>query len=129
MANFAIKTGINAVALWVAAAVLGGITLAQDGTDTGSKILTIVLVALIFGLINAVVKPIATILSLPALIVTLGLFTLIINAAMLQLLSWISGKVDLSFHVDNFFWDAIAGALIITLISWVLNILLDRDGD
>ncbi|KNX39057.1 phage holin family protein [Luteipulveratus halotolerans] len=129
MVNFAIKTGINAVALWVAAAVIGGITLAQDGTDTGSKILTIVLVALIFGLINAVVKPIATILSLPALIITLGLFTLVINAAMLQLLSWISGKVDLSFHVDNFFWDAIAGALIITLISWVLNILLDRDND
>lgn len=128
MTNFAIKTGVNAVALWVAALAVPGITLAEDGASTGSKILTIILVAAIFGLINAVIKPIAVLFSLPALILTLGLFTLVINALMLQLLDWFAGKLDLSFNVDDFFWSAVAGALIITLVSWILNILIP-DGD
>ncbi|MDE9364601.1 phage holin family protein [Luteipulveratus sp. YIM 133132] len=128
MVNFAIKTGINAVALWVAAAVISGITLVDDSKSTSSKVVTVIVVAVIFGLINAVVKPIALLISLPALILTLGLFTLIVNALMLQLLSWFSDQLNLSFHVDDFFWDAVAGALIITLVSWVLNIVI-RDDD
>ncbi|AKU18382.1 phage holin family protein [Luteipulveratus mongoliensis] len=129
MVNFAIKTGINAVALWVAAAVISGITLVQDGAETSSKVITIVLVAAIFGLINAIIKPIAVLFSLPALILTLGLFTLVINAFMLEILSWISDKLDLSFHVEHFWWDAISGAVIITLVSWILNIFLRDDED
>lgn len=124
MEQFLIKVGVNAVALWVAALVVPGVTLVSDEAGTGSKIITVLLVAAIFGLINAVIKPIAMVLSLPALILTLGLFTLVVNAAMLQLLSWFSGKLDLSFHVDQFFWSAIFAALIISLVSWAMNSFL-----
>lgn len=128
MDNFLVKVGINAVALWVAALAVPGITLVQDGTDTLAKVITVVVVAAIFGLINALVKPVAVVLALPALILTLGLFTLVINAAMLQLLSWISGGLNLSFHVDSFFWSAIIGGLIISLVSWALNVVMpERD--
>lgn len=128
MEQFLIKVGVNAVALWVAALVVPGVTLVSDEAGTGSKIITVLLVAAIFGVINAVIKPIAMVLSLPALILTLGLFTLVVNAAMLQLLSWFSGKLDLTFHVDSFFWSAIFAALIISLVSWAMNSFLPDRG-
>lgn len=121
--NVLIRIAINAVALWVAAAVVPGITLVDDQAETSAKVVTVLVVAAIFGLINVVVRPIAMFLSLPALILTLGLFTLIVNAAMLQLTSWISGNLDLSFHVDEFFWSAVLGGLIISLVSWALNVV------
>lgn len=122
-----VKIGVNAAALWVAALVVPGITLVQDGATTSTKVITVLLVAAIFGLINALVRPVAMFFSLPALILTLGLFTFIVNALMLQLLSWVSGKLDLSFHVDQFWWSAIFGALIVSLVSWVLNTLVPDD--
>lgn len=124
MKNFAVKTGINAVALWIAAIVVPGITLAQSSTSTKSKIITIIVVAAIFGVINAVVKPIAHFLSFPFIVLTLGLFTFVVNALMLQLLSWLSGKFSLSFHIDHFFWAAILGALVVSFISMLINMLL-----
>lgn len=128
MEQFLIKVGVNAAALWVAALVVPGVTLVDQGATTGSKIITVVVVAALFGVINALIKPIALVLSLPALVLTLGLFTLVVNALMLQLLSWLSGQLNLSFHVDSFFWSAIFAALIISLVSWALNSFLpDRD--
>ena len=124
MKAFLIKTGINAVALWVAALVLSGITLVHSGETASSKVITVIAVALIFGIINAIVRPIVKFFSLPFLIVTLGLFTFIINAIMLELLSWVSGKLDLSFHVQDFFWDAVFGAVIVSFVSLVLHVLL-----
>ncbi|TWP37943.1 phage holin family protein [Leekyejoonella antrihumi] len=124
MKAFAIKTGINAVALWVAAIVLQGITLTESGATTSSKVLTIIVIAIIFGLINAIVRPIVKLFSLPFLIVTLGLFTFVINAIMLELLSWLSGKLNLAFHVDHFFWSAVLGALIVSFVSLILHILI-----
>ena len=121
--NVLIRIAINAVALWVAALVVPGITLMADNAETSAKIVTVLLVAAIFGLINVVVRPIAMFLSLPALILTLGLFTLVVNAGMLQLTSWISGKLELSFHVEQFFWSAVLGGLVISLVSWALNIV------
>lgn len=121
--NVLIRIAINAVALWVAALVVPGITLMDDNAETSAKIVTVLLVAAIFGLINVVVRPIAMFLSLPALILTLGLFTLVVNAGMLQLTSWISGKLELSFHVEQFFWSAVLGGLVISLVSWALNIV------
>ena len=86
--------------------------------------LTILVVAVIFGLVNAFVKPIAKLFSLPLIILTLGLFTLVVNALMLQLTSWLAGALNLDFHVDSFFWDAIFGALVITFVSLLLNMLI-----
>ncbi|WP_031508710.1 phage holin family protein [Streptomyces megasporus] len=125
MVNFLVKTIANAVALAVAVWLLDDITLTGD--DTADKTLTLVLVALIFGLVNVVVKPIAKLLSFPVLILTLGLFTLVINALMLLLTSWLAEQVDLAFRVDGF-WTAVLGGLIISIVSWAVNMLLP-DGD
>jgi len=128
MMSFVIRVLVNGVALWVAAFFVKGIRLADGAATTTSQIITILWVALIFGLLNAVIKPILTILSLPAIVLTLGLFTLIVNAAMLELTSWFAGQFSLDFHVDQFFWDAVIGALIITVVSLILNAVLP-DGD
>lgn len=123
--NFVVKTIANAGALAVAVWLLDKITLTGD--STGKKVGTLILVALIFGLVNFVVKPIVQLLSLPLLILTLGLFTLIVNALMLLLTSWLADKLDLSFHVEGF-WTAVLGGLIISIVSWALNVVLpDRD--
>ncbi|GIL36490.1 MULTISPECIES: phage holin family protein [Phycicoccus] len=127
MTNFLIRVGINAVALWVAALVVQGVDLAEDQVSTGRKILTIVLVALVFGLVNAVIKPIAKFFSFPFIILTLGLFTFIVNALMLQITEWISNGLGLSFTIDHFFWDAVLAAIVITLVSWVLSVVLPED--
>lgn len=125
MTNFLIKTIANAAALAVAIWLVGDITL--SGGSFGQRTLTVILVALIFGLVNVVVKPIVKLFSLPLLILTLGLFTLVINALMLMLTSWLSDKVDLSFHVEGF-WAAVLGGLVISIVSWALNMILpERD--
>jgi putative membrane protein len=118
--NFAIQTVINGIALWVAAWAVPGITFGE-GSTTSSTIWTVAIVALIFGLVNALVRPIAALLSLPFIILTLGLFIFILNAAMLQLTSWLAGQFNLAFHVNEFFWDAIWGSLIITFVSLILG--------
>ena len=128
MVNLAVKIAVNAVALWVAAFLVGGIKLAEDGSTFASRFTTVLLVAVLFGLINAVVKPIAKLLSFPAIVLTLGLFTFIVNAFMLQLTEWISEPLGLSFSIDQFFWDAVIGALIVTVVSMVLNFVIP-DGD
>lgn len=129
MTNFLIRTGVNAVALWVAAILLEGIVLAEDDTTFASKFTTIILVALIFGVVNAVVKPIAKVLAFPAIVLTLGLFTFIVNAFLLQLTEWIADPLGLSFVITNFWWDAVLGALIITIVSMVLNWVLPEKED
>ena len=119
--NFALQTVINAVALWVAAWAIPGITF--GGGSTGQVVKTVVIVALIFGIVNVFIKPILKLLSLPFIILTLGLFVFIVNAFMLQLTSWLAGKFDLAFHVEHFFWDAVFGALIITFVSMILSFI------
>ncbi|MDK1475021.1 phage holin family protein [Streptomyces sp. 549] len=124
MKNFLITTIANAIALAVAVWLLGGITLTSG--DTGGKTLTLILVALIFGLVNLVVKPIANLLSLPLLILTLGLFALVINALMLLLTSWLADKLDVGFHVEGF-GTALLGGLIIAVVSWAVSMALPDD--
>lgn len=121
MTNFLIKTVANAAALAVATWLIAGITL--TGADTTEKTVTLVVVALLFGLVNFVVKPLLKLLSLPLLILTLGLFTLVINALMLLLTSWLCDVFDLSFQVDGF-GAALLGGLVISIVSWALNMIL-----
>jgi putative membrane protein len=125
--NFLIRVVVNGVALWVAALIVDGVRLGEGSDSTAKNVFTIVLVALIFGLLNAVVKPIARLLSLPFILITLGLFLIVVNAFMLQLLEWICGWLDLPFTIDEFWWDAIWAALIISIVSWVLDLVLPDD--
>jgi putative membrane protein len=124
MTNLIIRLLANAVALAVATWIVGGITL--SGATTGRKVLTLLIVAAIFGVVNALVKPIAKLLSLPFIILTLGLLLIVINALMLLLTSWISGELDVPFHVDGF-WPALFGALVISVVGWLVNVVLPED--
>ncbi|WP_435975027.1 phage holin family protein [Streptomyces sp. Qhu_M48] len=125
MMNFVVKTLANAGALGVAIWLVPKITLTGD--STGKQALTLILVALVFGLVNFLVKPVVSLLALPLFILTLGLITLVINALMLLLTSWLAEQFDLSFHVEGF-WTAVLGGLIISIVSWALNVVLP-DGD
>lgn len=111
----------NGVALWVASLLLDGIEFGGSGT---SKVLTIVGVAVIFGLVNALVKPLLKLVSLPLVVLTLGLFLIVINALMLLLTSWLSGVVGLDFTVQSFFWDAVLGGIIVGAVATVVDMLL-----
>jgi putative membrane protein len=112
---------VNAVALGVAIWLLAGITL--RGSSTTARIVTLLVVAAIFAVINSFVRPLAKLLSLPFIVLTLGLLIFVINALMLLLTSWISGGLDLAFHVDGF-WTALVGSLIVSVVSWLLNVFL-----
>jgi len=116
--RFVIWVVVNALALAAAAWLLDGIRL--TGQD---RVLHLLVVALIFGVINAVVRPVVKLLSLPFIILTLGLLIFVINALMLMLTGWISDQVGLGFHVEGF-WTAVGGAIVVTLATWALEIVL-----
>jgi putative membrane protein len=111
----------TAVALAVAAWLVDGISVGP-GTDT-ERALTLLGVAIIFGLVNAIVRPILRLLTLPLVVLTLGLFLLVLNALMLLLTEWIAEQFDLAFQVDGF-WSALLGALVVTVVSFLINIVL-----
>lgn len=128
MLSLILRLIINAVGLWLAARLVTGIDLAgADGEFTVDAALTLLLVAVIFTVVNALVKPIVKLLSLPLVILTLGLFTLVINALMLWLTSWVSGQIDGALTIDGF-WAAFWGAVIIAIVNLVLGLIVpDRD--
>jgi putative membrane protein len=132
MFSFIVRVLINGRALWIASWILPGLDIsttatteavAQGGVTQGTDPLGIILaylfIGLIFGLVNALVRPIVSLLSLPITILTLGLFTIVINAAMLYLTSWLSSYTPVHFTIDSFFWTAVLAAIIITLVSLV----------
>jgi putative membrane protein len=120
--NLLVRLLVNAVALAVAAWLIPGITL-NEGAENSDRALTLVIVAVIFGLVNALIRPIVKLLALPLIILTLGLITFVINALMLLLTSWITDQFDVQFHVEGF-WPALVGALVITIVGWALDAIL-----
>jgi putative membrane protein len=124
MKNFLVKTSANAAALGIATWVITDITLTGDSTSR--KVLSLILVALVFGVVNWLVKPVVKVLSFPLFILTLGLITLVVNALMLLLTSWLAGKLSLDFHVHGF-WTAVVGGLIVSIVSWALHVVLPDD--
>lgn len=121
-----IKVIITAVALWVATLLISGIHLATHST-TG-KIGTLVVVALIFGIVNAVLKPIVKTIGCFAYVITLGLISIIVNGLLFWLTSYIAGKLSLPFHVTGFV-PAVLGALLVGIVGWVLSLIIDRGDD
>ena len=112
--HFLLRLLINAAALWVAIQIV-------DGIDHTGSWWSLLFVALVFGVLNASVRPLLTLLSIPLLIVTLGLFIFIINALMLRLTSWVSSLLDLGFSVAGF-WPALLGGLVVSVVSLLLSI-------
>ena len=111
---------VNAAALWVATRLVPGISYTGDGASLFG-------VALVFGVLNVLIKPILFLLSLPFIIVTLGLFTLVVNAVMLLITAAASDALGLGFFVDGF-GAALKGALVVTIVSWGLSMFLS-DGE
>ncbi len=120
-----IRLLITAVAVWVSTA-LPGIALTSD--TTGKKILTLLAVAVIIGLVNAIIKPIVKVVGCAFYILTLGLISLLVNALLFWFVSWLADKIHLGFHVDGF-WSAFWGAIIVAVVSWVLSIVVPDGKD
>ena len=123
--NALIRVLITAVALAVATALVPGIEL-RAGT-TLSKVLTLVVVALIVGIINTFLKPIIKGIGCLFYILTLGLIGLVVNGLLLWLTSWVAGKLSLPFHVTGF-WAAFWGAIIVGIVGWLLNMFVGDRG-
>lgn len=121
MLSLIIRLAVNAVALWVATLLISGVEIENGSTQ--EQVITLIVVAAIFAAVNVVVRPVVKLLSMPLYILTLGLFTFVVNALMLWLTSWIAGQIDVAFHVDGF-WSAVLGGLVISFVSWLLNLLV-----
>ena len=118
---FLIRLLVNAAALWVATRLVPGVSF------TGGW-LPFLGVALVFGVLNAFIRPLTRLLTCPLIILTLGLFSFVLNGLMLWLTSALSGALDLGFHVTGF-WAAFLGALVVSLVSTVLSMLVvDQSG-
>jgi putative membrane protein len=118
---FVIRTLVTAIALWIATALVSGIEL--TGSNSVSRVLTLIVVAIIFGLVNAVLKPIVKIFGCIFYILTLGLFALVVNALLFLFVSWICDLLNLPFRVTGF-WAAFWGAIIVGVVSWLINLVI-----
>jgi putative membrane protein len=124
--GFLIRIGATAVALWVAT-ILPGIDLTSD--DTLANVLTIIAVAVIFGVINAFLKPVIKVVGCVFYVLTLGLIALVVNALLFMLTGWIADELGLPFEVDGF-WPAFWGAIVVGVVSWLITLAIpERDRD
>ncbi|CAB4892214.1 MAG: phage holin family protein [Actinobacteria bacterium] len=130
MRRFLLSTVINAVALWVTTAVGIGVTIVANGeplTAGGGNlwafILTLLVTAVLFGLVNGTIGRIVRFLAFPLFILTLGLLALVVNALLMLFVSWLSSIIGFGLHVDGF-WPGFWGAIILSLVSWLLGLLL-----
>lgn len=129
MLAFLSRWAITTAALAVAAQLIDGIWFegATEGrAELEDKILPLVLVALISCVVTAWVKPVLTFLSIPFILVTLGLFLIVLNALLLRFTAWLADAVDIGFHVDGF-WPAVWGSIIISVTTWFLDAILGFD--
>jgi putative membrane protein len=117
--SFLIRLIVNAAALWVATRVVSGVTYMGDWLPFFGA-------AIVFGFVNAFIRPFAKILAFPLIILTLGLFSLVVNGLMLWLTSQLSDALGLGFHVSGF-WAAFWGALVVSIVSTVLSMMVSED--
>jgi putative membrane protein len=124
MGQFLLRAGLTGFALWVVTLVVSGIRFV-GGDSTLQRIGIIVVVAVIFGLVNAVIKPIVQFVSIPLYILTLGLIHIVINALMLWITSWITeNTTHWGLYIDDFWWTAIWAAIVLSVVSWLLSLLV-----
>lgn len=117
--GYLIRIVVSAFALWITTLLISGVQITAG--STAKTVGTLLLVAVIFGLVNSVLRPIIKTVGCAFYLFTLGLIAFVVNGALLWLTSWIAGQLTLPFHVANFWPSAILGALVIGIISFVLN--------
>jgi putative membrane protein len=120
-----LRLAASAAALWVATLLIDGIRV--NAETTLGTIGTFVAVAALFGVINAVLRPIIKFFGCALYALTLGLIALVVNGLLFWLTGWIAGLLDLPFEVDNFWPSALLGALIVGVVSWLINMFIDKD--
>ncbi|MFL6128860.1 MAG: phage holin family protein [Mycobacteriales bacterium] len=120
-----LRVVFTAVAVWVATLIVGGVDV--TARTTAGKIGTLLVVGAVFGLVNAFIKPVAKLLSLPLIILTLGLFALVVNALLFWLTAAVTNALGAPFEVDGF-WAAFWGAIVVSVVSWLLSLVV-RDPD
>ncbi|MFN0283473.1 MAG: phage holin family protein [Kineosporiaceae bacterium] len=127
MTGILAKVVVNAIAIWVAALVIGPVRL--DGGGTARTIGSYLVVGAIFGLVNTVIKPIVKFFAFPFIVLTLGLLSFVINALMLEIVDWASNSIGINFDSGPFFWSTLGAAVIITFVSMILSVLVPDDTD
>jgi putative membrane protein len=124
--GFLLRAALTGVALWVVTLIVPGIAFV-GGDTTLARAGIIFVVAVIFGLVNAIIKPIVQFVSIPLYILTLGLIHIVINALMLWITSWITeNTTHWGLYIDDFWWTAIWAAIVLSIVSWLLS-LITRD--
>jgi putative membrane protein len=120
-----IRLGSTALAFWLATFVVPGIRL--DSGSLGESVSTLLLVSAIFGVVNAVLQPIIKTVGCGFYLLTLGLIAVVVNGLLFLLTGFIAEQLELPFHVDSFWPAAVLGALFVSVVTWVLGLILDRD--
>ena len=124
MGQFLVRAAVTGLALWIVTLLVSGIHFV-GGDTTLQRVGVIFVVAVIFGVVNAFIKPIVQVLSIPLYLLTLGLFHVVINALMLWITSWISeNTTHWGLYIDDFWWTAIWAAIVLSIVSWLLSLLL-----
>ena len=126
MLGYVLRLVCSAAAVWLST-LLPGINITTD--STWGIIGTALLVAVIFGVVNTVLKPIVKFIGCGLYVLTLGLIALVVNGLLYWLVSWISGQLGIPFHVNNFWPDAVLGALIVSIVSWGLGLVVKDRGE
>lgn len=125
MKGLIIRLVSTALAFWLATALIPGIVL--DTHSFGGAAGTLLLVAAIFGVVNAVLQPIIKTVGCGLYVLTLGLIALVVNGLLFLLTGWIAEQLDLPFRVESFWPAALLGALLVSVVTWLLGLVLDRD--
>ena len=120
--RFLLRLIINAFALWLTTLIVSGVTVKPYAPDTTALVLTYLLIALIFGVVNAIVGTVIRVVAFPLYILTLGLISLLVNAFLLFIVSWISDAMGFGLHIDGF-WSGVLGALVLGIIAWLLGLI------
>ncbi|MWB99659.1 phage holin family protein [Agromyces seonyuensis] len=127
--RFLLKVIVSAFALWLTTLIVDGVNVVPwAADDTAATIVTYLMVALIFGLVNAVIGTVIRIVAFPLYILTLGLFAFIVNGLLLLLVDWISGLIGFGLEVEGFWW-AVFGAFILSLFTWLIGIIVRPSRD
>lgn len=119
--GFILRVLVNALAIWLTSLFIDEHFEIVGSDSSGGKIVVILAVALLYSLVNAIVKPVVQVLSIPLYILTLGLFTLVVNALMLMLTAWITEQTDWGIRIEGGFWWAVLAALLISVLNWLIS--------
>ena len=122
MRKFLLSTAINTVALWLTTVLVVGVSIVPEGQKTPGYLITLVVTAIVFGVVNSTIGRVIRFLAFPLFILTLGILALVVNALLLLLVSWLGTVVGFGLHVAGF-WPGFWGAIVLSIVSWLLGLI------